>query len=164
MDADALPLSSVPIYMSSMLDIVFWIERSSVKCTLHYDKESRLLSDSKRDPKSWEKANIQNTLRLGGWTGAWVLTLALAAFGPKFLWALAVVPSIVGVLLNLLVGFGMILAVRRDLLSMDEMHRQIFLDASALSLGVGFQCDPRCLLADGFQAVSGHIVTCSMYR
>ena len=95
---------------------------------------------SEHNPTAWEKANIQNTFRLGAWTGGWLLTLALAAFGPKFLWAYATVPSIMGVILNLFVGLGMVLALKRHLLGMDEMNRQIFLDASALSLGVGLVC------------------------
>ena len=28
----------------------------------------------------------RNTLKLAGWTAAWVITLAIATFGPVFLW------------------------------------------------------------------------------
>ena len=50
-----------------------------------------------------------NTVQLGLWTGAWVLTTALAAFGPKFFWEFNTPLTILGVLINLGIGFGMIL-------------------------------------------------------
>lgn len=95
-------------------------------------------------PKSgagdWAASNIRNTVRLRYWTGAWVLTSALAAFGPKLIWDFETVLTIFGVLINLAVGFRMILANRRYVRGLDEMHRKIFLEAGALSLGVGLVC------------------------
>ena len=49
-------------------------------------------------------------------------------------------PTVLGVLVNIVVGFGMILATRRHLLGLDEMQQKIFLDAGALTLGVGLVC------------------------
>ena len=80
---------------------------------------------------------IKKTLRLGCWTGAWVLATAGAAFGPRFLWDFNTLPTILGVLIHLGIGFGMIYANKRHLLRMDEMQRHIQHGAMALTLGVG---------------------------
>ena len=78
-----------------------------------------------------------HTIRLGFWTGTWVLSTAVAAFGPKFLWNFNTSLSIVGVLIQLGIGFGMILANKRYLNVVDELMRKIQLEAMALTLGVG---------------------------
>ena len=77
------------------------------------------------------------TIRLGFWTGTWVLSTAVAAFGPKFLWNFNTSLSIVGVLIHLGIGFGMILANKWYLNAVDELMRKIQLEAMALTLGVG---------------------------
>ncbi len=81
-----------------------------------------------------------NTVQLGLWTGAWVLTTAFAAFGPKFFWEFNTPLTILGVLINLGIGFGMILANKRYLNGLDELMRKIQLEAMAISLGVGLVC------------------------
>ncbi len=81
-----------------------------------------------------------NTVQLGLWTGVWVLTTALAAFGPKFFWEFNTPLTILGVLINLGIGFGMILANKRYLNGLDELMRKIQLEAMAISLGVGLVC------------------------
>ena len=45
--------------------------------------------------------------------------------------------TLAGILLNLAVGVGMIMANRRHLKGLDEMQQKIQLEAMALSLGVG---------------------------
>ena len=79
----------------------------------------------------------KNTLRLFFWTGAWVLATAGAAFGPRFLWDFNTLPTILGVLIHIGIGFGMIRMFRQYLLGLDELQRKIELDAMALTLGVG---------------------------
>ena len=79
----------------------------------------------------------KHTLRLGCWTGAWVLATAGAAFGPRFLWDFNTLPTMLGVLVHIGIGFGMIRMFRQHLLGLDELQRKIQLDAMALSLGVG---------------------------
>ena len=81
-----------------------------------------------------------NTVQLGLWTGAWVLTSALAAFGPKFFWEFNTPLTILGVLINLGIGFGMILTNKRHLNGLDELMRKIQLEAMAFSLGAGLVC------------------------
>jgi len=98
------------------------------------------MSDSKNSSRGWAASNIRNSVRLRYWTGAWVLSLALAVFGPKFIWDYQTGISIMGVVANLAIGYGMIVANKRYVQGQDEMHRKIFLDAGALALGVGVVC------------------------
>jgi hypothetical protein len=89
------------------------------------------------DKNNWAASNRRNTLVLAYWTLFWLVTLALAAFGPKLWWGFETIPTVAAVLINLAVGLGMILAMKRHLAGMDEMQQKIFRDASLLSLGVG---------------------------
>lgn len=79
----------------------------------------------------------KNTIRLGLWTGAWVLATALVAFGPKLLWDFDTSLTILALLSNLGIGVGMILANKQHLKGLDEMHQKIQLEAMGLSLGIG---------------------------
>jgi len=63
--------------------------------------------------------------------------MALAAFGPKFLWDFSTIPTVLAVLLNLGIGFRMIISNKRYLQGLDELQRKIQLEAMAISLGVG---------------------------
>ena len=98
------------------------------------------MTDSKTRPNDWATSSRRNTVRLGYWTLAWVSTMAAAAFGPKLLWDYATLPTLAAVLVNLGVGFGMIVANRRYLRGLDELHQKIFLEAGAMTLGVGLVC------------------------
>ena len=77
-----------------------------------------------------------NTLRLAGWTGAWLVTMALAVFGPRFLWESNTAATVFAILLNVAAGFGMILANIRHLKGLDELQQKIQLEAMGLALGV----------------------------
>lgn len=98
------------------------------------------MNDSNEGSADRTAKNKKNTAYLGYWTLAWLATTAVAAFGPKLVWDFATLPTVLGVLINVVVGFGMILATRRHLLGLDEMQQKIFLDAGALTLGVGLVC------------------------
>ena len=95
------------------------------------------MNDIKTDCKDWARNNVRNTALLGAWTLAWLATMALATFGPKFIWESNQWLTILASLINLGVGFGMIVANKRHLKGLDEMHQKIQLEAMALSLGVG---------------------------
>ena len=79
----------------------------------------------------------RNTLRLGYWTLAWVLSMAVAAFGPRLIWDFHPLLSITAIFINLGIGVGMILANKLHLQGLDELQQKIQLEAMALSLGVG---------------------------
>lgn len=79
----------------------------------------------------------RNTKHLAYWTLAWVLTMAVAAFGPKFIWNFDTVVSTLAIVINTCIGVGMIQSNRRYLNGLDEMQRKISLEAMAIALGVG---------------------------
>ena len=85
----------------------------------------------------WETTTKKNAKRLALWTGSWVLTMALAAFGPKFIWDYNATFSVLAISLNTLMGIGMILMNRKYINELDELHKKVNMDAMAISLGVG---------------------------
>ena len=95
-----------------------------------------------------------NTVQLGLWTGAWILTYALAAFGPKLFWEFNTPLTILGVLINLGIGFGMILANKRHLNGLDELMQKIQIEAMAISLGVGLVCGLSYELLEDIRLIS----------
>lgn len=78
----------------------------------------------------------KTTINLAYWTGAWVISMALVAFGPKFLWDENPTLTILATLINLGFGIGLIFANKRHLNSLDELQRKIQLEAMAIALGV----------------------------
>lgn len=70
------------------------------------------------------------------WTSAWVITLAIVAFGPKFWWDFAPNISLIAIGINLYMGYRMIIAHKRHLDGLDELQRRIHFNAMAISLGV----------------------------
>ncbi len=71
------------------------------------------------------------------WTFAWTASMALATFGPKYIWAENTAFTVIAILLNAGLGAGMILANIRHLKGLDELHQRIQLEAMAVALGVG---------------------------
>lgn len=117
------------------------------------------------EPKSneWEAAQTKNVKGLAYWTGGWVLTMGITAFGPKFLWDYNSSISIAAILLNIIVGAGMILMNRKYANGLDEMHRRILMDANAVALGVGVVGAMSYSMLDAanvisFDAEIGHVV------
>ena len=95
------------------------------------------MNDGQSQNRGWQ-ANVRTqTRKLGYWTLAWVLTMALATFGSKFLWESSVLVTVAAISLNLLIGIGMIMANRDQLRSLDEIQQKIHLEAMAITLGVG---------------------------
>lgn len=79
----------------------------------------------------------KNTYRILYWGIAWLVTTALVAFGPESIWGYNTSLTILAILINLGIGFGMILANKRHLKGLDDLQQKIQLEAMALSLGVG---------------------------
>jgi hypothetical protein len=102
----------------------------------------------------WQSENLKNSTRLLFWNAGWVLSMALAAFGPRFIWDFQTGPTIFAVLVNLAIGFGVILATKRHLLGMDEMQQKIFRDAAVLTLGVGLVCGLSYELMEDIKLIS----------
>ena len=84
------------------------------------------------------QANVKRqTIRLAWWTLAWLVSMAIATFGPKFLWDGQQLITIIAIGTNLLIGLGVIVANKNHLQSLDELHQKIHLEAMGLTLGVG---------------------------
>src|SRR5690606_33329025 len=78
------------------------------------------------------------TAQVALWTLAWLLTLALATFGPDRVWDGQPAATWAAIAANVAVGIGLIVAYGRYLQGLDELQRKIEMDALALTLGVGF--------------------------
>jgi hypothetical protein len=85
---------------------------------------------------AWQSRTTCSLIRLATWTGAWVVTMALATFGPEFLWEARWL-TLLAVLINLGFGMGMIRANIRHLKVLDELMQKVQLEAMGLSLGAG---------------------------
>jgi hypothetical protein len=94
------------------------------------------MTNGRVDSGAWKTRTQRDLIRLASWTGAWIVTMALATFGPQWVWD-APGLTLLAILLNLAIGLGMIRANIRHLNMLDEMMRRIQLEAMALALGVG---------------------------
>jgi len=80
---------------------------------------------------------IKHTIRgLAIWTAAWLVSTAMAVFGPTFLWGSNTLLSAFFILINVGVGVGMVMANIRYILSVDEMLQKIQLQAMGITLGI----------------------------
>jgi hypothetical protein len=89
--------------------------------------------------------------------------MALATFGPEFIWGSNLLLTIFAILLNLGIGIGMIVANISHLKVLDEMMQKIQLEAMALALGIGVVCGLNYALLDttniiDFNAEISHLV------
>jgi hypothetical protein len=111
----------------------------------------------------WEATARTNVRHLAYWTGSWALTIAIAGFGPKFLWDYNSGISILAILVSTIVGAGMILMNRKYTNGLDELHRRVTMDAKAIALGVGVVGGLSYSMLDAanvisFDAEIGHLV------
>jgi len=88
-----------------------------------------------------ENSSISNNTsskvsQLAIWTFAWVASMALASFGPKFLWNDNMILSIMAISLNVILGLAMILANKKHFEHLDELQRKIQLEAMGVTLGL----------------------------
>ena len=94
-----------------------------------------------------------STLRLAQWTGAWVGTCALMAFGPKVLWDKGSVFALLAVGLNVAVGVGMIVANKNYIAGLDELQQKIYLNALAITAGVGLIASIPYQVMDSYDVI-----------
>lgn len=106
------------------------------------------------DSRAWTERTRRDLLRLASWTGAWVISTALAAFGPAWVWE-AQELTLFAILFNLAIGLGMIWANVRHLNALDEMMRRIQLEAMALALGIGVVGGLSYSLLDSTDLIAG---------
>ncbi|WP_416305851.1 hypothetical protein [Neptunicella sp. SCSIO 80796] len=84
----------------------------------------------------WQHKIKANSVKLAYWTAAWVLSMAVATFAPKYVWAGNETLTIVAIAVNAFFGIGMIIANKNHLRSLDEMQQKIQLEAMGISLGM----------------------------
>ncbi|MCW8863284.1 MAG: hypothetical protein OQK09_07115 [Colwellia sp.] len=111
----------------------------------------------------YKDRNEKNTRNLKMWTAAWVVSMAITVFAPKFVWDFNTLLTISSVVVNLAIGFGMLLANRVYLRGLDEMQQKIMFDAMGLTLGVGMVVglsyeSLEDIKLISFQAEIGHLV------
>jgi hypothetical protein len=102
----------------------------------------------------WSGETKKNTKRLAIWTGAWVATMAIATFGSLLVWPEIIWLKVVSVVINLLIGIGVIFANKRHLEGLDELQQKIQLDAMAISLGVGLIAGTSYSTLDNINLIS----------
>ena len=117
----------------------------------------------KADSNDFSTNINKSSLHLLRWSVAWVATTALAGLGPGLIWDYATLPTILAILVNLGIGFRLILQIKRYVQALDELGQKIFLDAASITLGVGIVCGPSyTLLASqkllSFQPEIGHLI------
>ncbi|MGM0934690.1 MAG: hypothetical protein ACQEWD_14740 [Bacteroidota bacterium] len=83
-----------------------------------------------------KKERKKNLYTLAAWTWSWVATMAIAAFGPVYIWDDHSVLTVLAVSVNFVHGILMIFANRRLFNNFDELERKIHLESLALTLGL----------------------------
>lgn len=78
----------------------------------------------------------KHLLNLGLWTGSWVVTLAIATFGPTFIWKDSSAITTLAIASNFGIGVLMIMANRKLFNHYDELERKIHLESLAFTLGL----------------------------
>ncbi len=87
--------------------------------------------------KKWNMEVRSNTKKLKFWSLLWMVSMAIATFGPMFVWPENTVLNVLAILINLGCGGGMILVNRKLINSLDELQKKIQMDAMGIALGVG---------------------------
>ena len=82
------------------------------------------------------KNQRKQTIRLAVWTWSWVATLAIATFGPKYIWDDHTFLTISAIIVNFANGVAMIIANRKFFNNLDELQRKIHLESLAITLGL----------------------------
>lgn len=83
-----------------------------------------------------KKERKKNLYQLAAWTWSWVATMAIASFGPKYIWDDHTVLTVLAVSVNFANGILMIIANRNLFNNFDELERKIHLESLALTLGL----------------------------
>lgn len=89
------------------------------------------------EENTWSIQNKKMTKKLAIWSMLWTGSMALATFGPKFIWDENVPLTIIAVVINALLGIGMILMNIKHINSLDDLQKKIQLDAMGIALGAG---------------------------
>ena len=81
------------------------------------------------------KEQKKQTKIMLGWTIAWVISLAFLSGGENSLWNSLLITKI-GLIINLAIGIGMIIANKNLFKTYDELQKKIQFEAMAITLGL----------------------------
>ena len=81
------------------------------------------------------KKQKKETKIMLAWCFAWVASLALLSAGVNYLWDSLLITKI-GLLINLAIGIGMIIAHKNLFKTYDELQKKIQFEAMAITLGL----------------------------
>lgn len=84
----------------------------------------------------YAQKEAQGNKNLAFYTGIWLVTTALLAFGPKLIWDFSLALSILAIVANLVTGALLIVANVKYVNCLDELGRKIFLESATITLGV----------------------------
>ena len=90
------------------------------------------------NPSAYTTRNNRNNISYILWVIAWVGTMIAADKAMLYGWYSSDLVSILAIIFNAVLGLGVILAFMRMLKGMDDLQRNIQLNALALAVGVGF--------------------------
>ena len=99
---------------------------------------------------------MKNSKELKIWTLAWTLSMAIATFGPQFLWNEESIGTLLAIIVNLILGVRMILANRKFINSGDELQKKIQLESLGLTLGLAVIFGLSYSLLDQMNLISGN--------
>ena len=99
---------------------------------------------------------MKNSKELKIWTLAWTLSMAIATFGPQFLWNEESIGTLLAIVVNLILGVRMILANRKFINSGDELQKKIQLESLGLTLGLAVIVGLSYSLLDQMNLISGN--------
>ena len=130
---------------------------------LLYIKTKAIDMNDTKPASGWQTNVKRQTIRLAYWTLAWLVSMAVATFGPLALWSGNKTVTLIAIGANVVIGFGMIRANKNHLQSLDELQRKISLEAMGLALGVGLVVGLAYSNLDvaniiGFDAEISHLV------
>ena len=86
------------------------------------------------EKKNYNTQTKKNTINLAIYTALWTVSLAIATFGPLFLWEGNKTLTFIGVITNAIFGVLMILANVKHMNGLDELQKKIQLDAMGIAL------------------------------
>lgn len=99
---------------------------------------------------------MKNSKELKIWTLAWTLSMAIATFGPQFLWNEESIGTLLAIIVNLILGVRMILANRKFINSGDELQKKNQLESLGLTLGLAVIVGLSYSLLDQMNLISGN--------
>lgn len=114
------------------------------------------MNQLKPPENGYESRLRANIWRLFSWNGAWAAATALMALGPRFLWSMALVPTLLAVGLDVAVGVGMILATKKYVMELDELQRKVYLHALGVAVGVGLITGVPLSVMDAYHFIPIH--------